>query len=154
MIIMPVPKDIRTVKPKFIGVLTKRQTFALAPAIVIGLFLNYMFAKLDVPTDLSMVLSCIIVAPIILCGFIDICGMPFAIYIRDVALVRWLAPKCRPYVTENSFDKLAVQNKITYEYFDGDDKEYTEKEMKKKRKLNQKRLEKYLKKNPDMKPIQ
>ena len=57
------------------------------------------------------------------------------------------------YVTENTFDKLTKQSKITYEYFDGDDKEYTDKEMKKKQKLNKKRLEKYLKTNPDMKPI-
>ena len=148
MIIMPVPKDIRNVKAKFIGPFTKRQTYAIVPAVVVG-----FLGKLGLPSDLKVVITIAAVSPIIACGFIDVCDMPLAVFLRDVAIVKFFAPKCRPYVTENTFDKLAKQSKITYEYFDGDDKEYTDKEMKKKQKLNKKRLEKYLKTNPDMKPI-
>ena len=159
MIIMPVPKDIRNVKAKFIGPFTKRQTYAIVPAaydrraVVVGLLLNTFLGKLGLPSDLKVVITIAAVSPIIACGFIDVCDMPLAVFLRDVAIVKFFAPKCRPYVTENTFDKLAKQSKITYEYFDGDDKEYTDKEMKKKQKLNKKRLEKYLKTNPDMKPI-
>ena len=153
MIIMPVPKDIRNVKAKFIGPFTKRQTYAIVPAVVVGLLLNTFLGKLGLPSDLKVVITIAAVSPIIACGFIDVCDMPLAVFLRDVAIVKFFAPKCRPYVTENTFDKLAKQRKITYEYFDGDDKEYTDKEMKKKQKLNKKRLEKYLKTNPDMKPI-
>ena len=148
MIIMPVPKDIRNVKAKFIGPFTKRQTYAIVPAVVVGLLLNTFLGKLGLPSDLKVVITIAAVSPIIACGFIDVCDMPLAVFLRDVAIVKFFAPKCRPYV-----DKLAKQSKITYEYFDGDDKEYTDKEMKKKQKLNKKRLEKYLKTNPDMKPI-
>ena len=149
MIIMPVPKDIRNVKAKFIGPFTKRQTYAIVPAVVVGLLLNTFLGKLGLPSDLKVVITIAAVSPIIACGFIDVCDMPLAVFLRDVAIVKFFAP----YVTENTFDKLAKQSKITYEYFDGDDKEYTDKEMKKKQKLNKKRLEKYLKTNPDMKPI-
>lgn len=153
MIIMPVPKDIRNVKAKFIGPFTKRQTYTIIPAAVIGFLLNTGLGKLGIPSDLKVVLILVVVIPIVACGFLDICDMPLPVFLRDVAIVKFFAPKYRPYVTENTFDKLAMQSKITYEYFDGDDKEYTDKEMKKKQKLNKKRLEKYLKINPDMKPI-
>lgn len=153
MIIMPVPKDIRNVKAKFIGPFTKRQTYTIIPAAAIGVFVNIFLGKFGIPSDLKVVLSIAIVSPIIACGFVDVCDMPLFIFLRDVALVKIFAPKYRPYATENTFDKLATQSKITYEYFDGDDTEYTEKELKKKQKVNKKRLEKYLKANPDMKPI-
>ena len=153
MIIMPVPKDIRNVKAKFIGPFTKRQTYAIVPAVIVGLLMNTFLGKLGLSSDLKVTLTIAAVSPIVACGFIDVCDMPLAVFLRDVAIVKFFAPKCRPYVTENTFDKLAEQSRITYEYFYGDDKEYTDKEMKKKQKLNKKRLEKYLKANPDMKPI-
>ena len=154
MIIMPVPKDIRNVKAKFIGPFTRRQAYAVIPAAVIGYLIQKILSSFQCPPDLSVVIIFLVVTPVIMCGFIDVCGMPLWDFARNVAIRRIFAPKTRPYVTENTFDKLAVQNKITYEYFDGDDKEYTEKEMKKKRKQNKKRLERYLKEHPDMNAIQ
>lgn len=154
MIIMPVPKDIRTVKAKFIGPLTKRQTYAVIPGALVAIAINSLLQKVNCPSDLKVVIAIICASPILACGFIDVCGMPLWVFVKDVAIRKALSPRYRPYSTENTFGKLAIQNKITYEYFDGDDKEYTEKEMKKKQKMNKKRLEKYLKANPDMKAIQ
>ena len=149
MIIMPVPKDVRKIKAKFIGPFTKRQTLAVVPAGLIGIFLFILLREL-LPMDVCAVVIGVIDAPILLCGFIDIYGMPFWVYAKEVAMNKLLYPKKRPYATENTYEGLAVQNKITYEYFDGDLVEYTEKEHKKKKKLNRKRLEAFLKEHPDL----
>ena len=47
MIIMPVPKDIRNVKAKFIGPFTKRQTYAIVPAVF---FLHFLIRILLIIT--------------------------------------------------------------------------------------------------------
>lgn len=96
MIIMPVPKDIRNVKAKFIGPFTKRQTYAIVPAVVVGLLLNTFLGKLGLPSDLKVVITIAAVSPIIACGFIDVCDMPLAVFLRDVAIVKFFAPKTRP----------------------------------------------------------
>ena len=82
MIIMPVPKDIRNVKAKFIGPFTKRQTYAIVPAVVVGLLLNTFLGKLGLPSDLKVVITIAAVSPIIACGFIDVCDMPLAVFKR------------------------------------------------------------------------
>lgn len=152
MIIMPVPKDIRTVRAKFIGPFTKRQTYAvcIAGAVTITIFMTV--GKLLSSEVLSVVLG-ILNVPILLCGFVDVYGMPLWVYAKDVAIGKFLAPKSRPYETDNTYAGYAKQNRITYEYFDGDEEVHSAREQKKIMKKNQKRLEKFLKENPNLKPI-
>ena len=131
MIIMPVPKDIRKFEPKFLGPFSKRQTFAVVPA---GLIAGMLFFSLGN-----------VISQEILIGLIGVI---------EVAINKILAPRYRPYATENTFAKYGEQTKITYEFFDGDTEEYTEKQMKKKQKENKKRLEQFLKDNPELQPIE
>jgi len=152
MIIMPVPKDIRAVKTKFIGPLTKRQTYAVVSAGIIAAVGFFTFSSLVSMESLIAIIS-IIDTPILLCGFIDVYGMPFWVYAKDVVIRKILCPKHRPYCTENTYQDYAKQSKITYEYLDGDVEEYTLKEMKRKSKQNKKRLEKFLRDNPHFKPM-
>ena len=153
MIIMPVPKDIRKMEPKFIGPLTKRQTIFLAPAALIAYIVFFTLAPI-ISQDVAMPLIIILDLPLVACGFLNPYGMPFYIYVKDIVTNKVLAPSYRPYATENVFKKYGKQNMITYEFFDGDTEEYTEKEMKKKKKENKKRFEKFLKENPELKPIE
>lgn len=152
MIIMPVPKDIRTVKAKFIGPFTKRQTMAIVPAAAIA-FLLFVLLGESVSSDITIGIISLIDTPILLCGFVDVYGMPLWIYAKDVAVGKFLAPKQRPYVTENTYSDFAKQNRITYEYFDGDLGEYSSKELKKKEKLNKKRIRKFLSEHPEFQPL-
>lgn len=154
MIIQPVPRDIRNIKAKFIGPFTKRQFFSIVPAAVLGLLVAKLIKPLGLTDDAVVACVAIIDAPILMCGFVDFYGMPAWVYFKDVVTTKVLAPADRPYATENTFQNLAQQNQITYEYFDGDDTEYSVKQMKQKTKANQKRLKKYLEANPDMKGIQ
>lgn len=153
MIIMPVPKDIRTVKAKFIGPFTKRQTMAIVPSAIIAAIL---FALLGEYTSSDAIVGIIVVidTPILLCGFVDVYGMPLWVYAKDVAISKIFAPRHRPYETENTYAGFAMQNRITYDYFDGDLEECSPKERKKKDKQNQKRLNKFLKEHPEYQPLQ
>lgn len=153
MIIMPVPKDIRTVKAKFIGPFTKRQTMAIVPSAIIAVILFTLLGEL-VSSDVIIGAIVIFDTPVLLCGFVDVYGMPLWVYAKDVAIGKIFAPRNRPYETENTYAGFAKQNRITYEYFDGDLEEYTPKERKKKEKQNQKRLNQFLKEHPEYQPLQ
>lgn len=152
MIIMPVPADVRHIKAKFIGPFSKRQTLAIVPAALLGIFL-FMLIRDIFPLDICAIIIGIIDIPILLCGFVDIYGMPFGVYAKEIVINKLLVPKQRPYVTRNIYESLAVQNKITYAYFDGDSEEYTEKQLQKKKKNDQKRLERFLLEHPEFEDI-
>lgn len=153
MIIMPVPKDIRNVKAKFIGPFTRRQTYAIVPAGVIAVGIYALFNKY-VSSESLIGLIAAIDTPIIACGFIDVYGMPLWVFAKDVAVTKFLAPKHRLYATENTYAAYVRQNCITYEYFDGDMEVYSGKKQKRKKKLNQKRLERFLADHPELKPVE
>ncbi len=153
MIIQPVPRDIRNIKAKFIGPFTKRQFFSVVPAAILGFAVVNLTKPLGLSEEMLVGVVAIVDAPILICGFVDFYGMPAWVYFKDVFITKFLAPADRPYATENTFQNLAKQSKITYEYFDGDDTEYSVKQMKKKKKANEKRLKAYLDANPDMKGI-
>lgn len=153
MIIMPVPKDIRKFEPKFLGPFSKRQSMAVIPAGIVAIVM-YTGLQNIINSDSLMGLIAAVDIPIVMCGFLDMYGMPLPTYAKEVVINKLLAPKYRPYATKNVFAKYGEQTKITYEFFDGDLKEYDGKQMKKKQKENQKRLEKFLKENPELKPIE
>jgi hypothetical protein len=92
-----------------------------------------------------------------MCGYIDIQDMPIYVYAKEVLINRYFGHKKRPYRTVNVYEGLAVQNRITYEYFDDVDDSLDKKGRKKSekriRKEHEKRLEKFLKENPDLSPI-
>lgn len=153
MIIMPVPKDIRAIKAKFIGPFSKRQTMAVVPAGVIAMALFFTFGD-SVSSDVLTGVIVLLDTPIIACGFIDIYGMPLWVFAKDVLIGRLLVPKARPYSTENTYAEYAGQNCISYEHFDGDTAEYTARQLKRKQKENKIRLEAFYKEFPESRPIQ
>ena len=152
MVQMPVNKDVRSFQPKFIGPFSKRQFMALLPAGLITAFLILVVGKV-VPGEFLYILAAIIDIPIVACGFIDIQGVPLKTFFTEVILTKAAYPKARYYKTENIYDIYSKQNTISYAYFDGDTTEYTGKQLIRKQKEYQKRLQKYLKLNPEMKPL-
>lgn len=153
MVIMPVPKDIRNFKPKFIGPLTKRQFFSLLPAGIIAAVMLWGFSGI-IQRDIIILIVILLDIPIVACGFIDIHGMPLWIFMKDYIMARLFYPTNRIYKTKNVYDKYGKQNKITYAYFDGDTELYSGKMLKRKQKEYKRRLDRYLKDNPQMRPIE
>ena len=157
MIIMPVPKDIRTFKPKFFGPLTKSQAYSVAVSAAIAAVFFGIFRT--VPTSIIMIPVVIVDAPILACGFIEVRNIPLWIYFRDVTIRNMFAPKRRPYKTENAGAELVKRELITYEYFDPEfgtviNKKGKRVKVKKRSKCAKERLNQYLKEHPEMKGIE
>ena len=150
---MPVPRDIRDFKPKFIGPFTKPQAISVAISGLVGAM--FFSAFKGVSTDILMIPIVVIDAPILACGFITVRNVPLWIYFRDVFIRNTLAPKRRPYKTENAYEQLSERKLITYEYFDPDfgttvNKKGERIKAKNRAKLAKAKLDRYLKEHPDM----
>ena len=121
MIIMPVPRDVREFKPKFIGPFSKREFIGVAAAAalaVLAFALTHPFSA-GMTVNQRAVTVLIPGAIPLACGFIDIEGMPVWVYARNLLIQNFLAPRHRVYRTENNFAEYAKQNRITMEYLDG-----------------------------------
>ncbi len=122
MIIMPVPKDVREFKPKFIGPFSKREFIGVAATVAIAILtfaLTYPFAAGMTVNQRAVIVLIPGVVPLA-CGFIDIQGMPIWVYARNLLIQNFLAPRHRVYRTNNNFAEYAKRNRITMEYLDGD----------------------------------
>ncbi len=161
MIIMPVPKDVRKFKTKVFMNFTMRQIIFLGIGGVLGATVKFGLGSMaddDISKEAVNYLMMAVVAPFVACGYIDIQDMPIYIYVREILINKYFGNKRRPYRTENVYEPYAVQNKITYEYFDDTDdvtdskgKKKTEKQIKKE---HEKRLKKFLEENPELRPIE
>lgn len=150
MIIMPVPKDVRAFKPKFIGPFSKREFYGVAAAIVmivITFAITAPFTKEMTLTQRGTIVIIPAVIPLV-CGFIDIEGMPIWVYAQNLFIQNFLAPRHRLYKTVNSYEEFAVRNKITMEYMD-DEPAVTAKQKKKKQKEYDKSLKEFLASHPE-----
>lgn len=156
MIIMPVPKDVRDFKPKFIGPLTKHQFISVAVAGIVAVLLYGTIGKI-LSRDLFMIVLGVLCIPIVACGFIQVRNMTLPVYVRDVLIRNMLAPSLRPYKTANAAEEagLSEQKLITYEYFDPDFGYTTNKKgervkVKDRKKAAAAHLNAYLKEHPEM----
>ena len=122
MIIMPVPRDVREFKPKFIGPFSKREFIGVAAAAVLVVLTFAVTYPLSTGMTINQRAVIVLVPGVVplACGFIDIQGMPVWIYARNLVIQNFLAPRHRVYRTNNNFAQYARQNIITMEYLDGD----------------------------------
>lgn len=150
MIIMPVPKDVREFKPKFIGPFSKREfigvfvaaifaviTFALTSSIAQQITLNQRVGVIFIPAAIPLS-----------CGFIDIQGMPIWVYAENMIIQNFLAPRHRGYRTNNNFAEYAKRNRITMEYLD-EDVAVTKAQKRKKKKEYEKNLKEFVESHPE-----
>ena len=160
MVIMPIPKDVRKFKTKIFMSFTMRQIIFLFIGGALGCAVKFGLGSVwndEAGKEMCNYLMMFGMAPFVMCGYVDIQDMPIYVYAKEILINRYFGHKRRPYRTVNIYEKMAVQNKITYEYFDdvddSIDKKGRKKSEKRIRKEHQKRLEKFLKENPDLKPI-
>lgn len=118
MIELEVPKDIRKYEAKLFGPFTTRQLICFVAACIIA-FVVYKSAILLMPQDICIFFTLIIIAPLLLCGWVKVYGMPFEKFAKVAFTTTFVSPKVRKYVTENAFsdkiqkDAFAVKNKKT-----------------------------------------
>ncbi|MCM1236473.1 MAG: PrgI family protein [Ruminococcus flavefaciens] len=122
MIIMPVPRDVREFKPKFIGPFSKREFIGVAVAAGLAVLTFAVTYPLQEGMTLNQRAVIVLVPAVVplVCGFIDIQGMPIWVYVWNLIIQNFLAPRHRVYRTSNNFAEYAKRNRITMEYLDGD----------------------------------
>lgn len=135
MIIMPVPKDVRSFKPKFIGPFSKREFLGVVGMVLIAVITFALTAPFTAAMTITQRATIVLIPGVIpiLCVFIDVQGMPIWVFAKDLIVQKFIAPRHRLYKVRNLYQDYAVRNQITMEYLD-DNPGVTVKQKKKKKK--------------------
>jgi len=108
------PKNLKRIKPKFIGSFTKRQFFSIAGAALVGIPFYY-FTKGFLGTDISALLMVALMFPFLL--FMSD-NLKFGLPAEKLILLVWRhfrSQGIRPYRAENLFKQLEEREKIKKE---------------------------------------
>ena len=114
MAYVPVPKDLSKVKTKVAFNLTKRQIVCFAAALLFGLPLFFLL-KDSTGTSLA---SMAMIAVMLPCFFFSMYLMhrhPLDVFLMNIILTKFIAPKERPYRTDNFYSVLERQRKLEKE---------------------------------------
>ena len=101
-------KDVRTFEPKIMGPFTRRQLISL---VIAAAYAGPI--AIAVPGDpmMKVLLGCILAIQAILCGFIDILGMPLLQFITYCVIPSLINPKVRKFKSETSYEMYWQQLK-------------------------------------------
>ena len=107
----PVPKDLSKVKTKVAFNLTKRQIVCFAAALLFGLPLFFLL-KDSTGTSLASMAMIAVMLPCFLFAMYEKHGQPLEVVVRNIIRTKFIAPKERPYRTENLYADLERQRKL------------------------------------------
>ena len=111
MAYVPVPKDLSKVKTKVAFNLTKRQIVCFAAALLFGLPLFFLL-KDSTGTSLASMAMIAVMLPCFLFAMYEKHGQPLEVVVKKT---KFIAPKERPYRTDNFYSVLERQRKLEKE---------------------------------------
>ena len=114
MAYVPVPKDLSKVKTKVALNLTKRQIICFAAALILGLPLFFLL-KDSAGTSLASMVMIAVKLPCFLIAMYEKHGQPLEVVVKNIIQTKFIAPKERPYQTENLYAVLERQRKLEKE---------------------------------------
>ena len=114
MAYVPVPKDLSKVKTKVALNLTKRQIICLSAALCLGLPLFFLL-KDSAGTSLSAMAMITVMLPCFLFAMYEKHGQPLEVVVKNIIQTKFIAPKERPYRTDNFYSALERQRKLEKE---------------------------------------
>ena len=114
MAYVPLPKDLSTVKTKLEFTQTKRQIVCFAAALLIGLPLFFLL-KDSTGTSLASMAMIIVMLPFFLLAMYEKHGQPLEVVIKNIIQTKFVAPKERPYRTDNFYSVIERQRKLEKE---------------------------------------
>ena len=114
MAYVPVPKDLSKVKTKVAFNLTKRQIVCFAAALLIGLPLFFLL-KGSAGTNLAAMAMIVVMHPCFLLAMYEKHGQPLEVVAKHIIQTKFIAPKERPYQTQNLYAALERQRKLEKE---------------------------------------
>ena len=114
MAYVPVPKDLTKVKTKVMFNLTRRQLVCFTAGALVGVPL---FLWLREPAGNSMAAMCmmLVMMPFFLLAMYEKHGQPLEVEVKNIIRTKFIAPKERPYRTDNFYSVLERQRKLEKE---------------------------------------
>ena len=114
MAYVPVPKDLTKVKTKVMFNLTKRQLICFTGGALIGVPLFFLLRK---PTGNSVAAMCmmLVMLPFFMLAMYEKHGQPLEVVVKNIIRTKFIAPKERPYRTDNFYSVLERQRKLEKE---------------------------------------
>ncbi len=109
-----VAKDLSTIKPKFIGFLTKRQVICFSAAALCGIPF-YLLIRGSVGTDIAVLLMIAVMLPFFFIAMYEKEGMPAEKYLYQVITMKILRPGIRRYKAESLYEQLMIKQEIEKE---------------------------------------
>ena len=109
MAYVPVPKDLSKIKTKVAFNLTKRQIVCFAAALITGLPLFFLL-KDSAGTSAAAFVMIVVMLPCFLMAMYEKHGQPL-----ETVVTKFIAPKERPYQTQNLYAVLERQRKLEKE---------------------------------------
>lgn len=97
-----VPRNIKSVKPKFIGPLNKRQTYTMALGIGLGV-VGYYFTKPMVGASNAIFVLIAIMLPIVFCGLFEKDGRYVEDILKDIINTKFIRPGIRVFKAQNMY---------------------------------------------------
>lgn len=137
MIEREVLQDITKYKAKLIGPFTGRQaiffTVSAVIAIPVYLFLKQYFVK-----TFALAIPCIVVSPLLLCGFYEPYGMHFEKYAMTIFKTKIISPTIRKVNEKNAYYEQLKEFNIEYDNLNSDIDKSNKKKSKKAKKCKEK----------------
>lgn len=97
-----VPRDIKRVRPKFLGPLNKRQTYTMALGIGGGI-LGYYLSKPYIGASNAIFILMVIMLPIVFCGLFEKDNRYVEDILKDVINVKFIRPGIRVFKAQNMY---------------------------------------------------
>lgn len=117
MAYVPVPKDLSKIKPKVMFNLTKRQLVCFGLGAAVGLPLFFLM-KAITSTSASAIVMILAMLPFFAFGMYEKDGQPLEAVMKNVLHTLILAPKQRPYQTNNFYAAVMRQDRLDKEVQD------------------------------------
>ena len=100
-----VPRDIKRVKPKFVGPLNKRQTYTMAIGIGLGLC-GYFISKPTIGASNAIFVLIALMLPVVFCGLFEKDNRYLEDILKDYINVKFKRPGVRVFKTQNMYRYL------------------------------------------------
>ncbi len=114
MAYVSIPKDLNSVKTKFMFNLTKRQCICFTLAIMVGLPMFFTL-KNYVDTSSATISMIAVMSPFFMLAMYEKHNQPLEVVLKQVILVKYILPKNRPYQNQNFYRSLENQYDINKE---------------------------------------
>ena len=114
MAYVTVPKDLTRVKSKIVFGLTKRQLICFGGALLVGVPL-YFLLRGRVTGSAAALIMVFAMLPGFLLALYERHGQPLEVVVKNIIQTKFIAPKERPYRTDNFYSVLERQRKLEKE---------------------------------------